>query len=274
MFLAQGPGNIIGSLVGGLQAVISYLPTLVGALLVLLVGYPVAKAVQWVVRKGLNRLHVDQRMENTHTAQYLHRMSPNASIARGSGRVAFWLIFLYALVSAISALGIPALTGFTNQVLAYLPNVIAALAIFAVAGLVAGAVAGLAKRTLGESPLGRVASTMGPVLVMVIASFMILTQLRIAPTVVLVTYSALIGALALGSALAFGLGGREVAADMLRSGYDKAREQQDELQRQRAERQDVESGTAPAQDEGWTTTAPGQAQPQPAGPEEQRRTST
>jgi hypothetical protein len=60
---------------------------------------------------------------------------------------------------------------------------------------------------------------------MAIAVFMLLTQLGIAPVIVTDTYIALIGAIALGSALAFGLGGRDAAADLINSGYRKAQEQ-------------------------------------------------
>jgi hypothetical protein len=127
--------------------------------------------------------------------------------------------------SAVATLNIPALTGFMNVVLGWLPNVIAALVIFVLAALIAGAVGGLAHRTMGDTPTGRVVRTAAPALVMAIAVFMVLTQLGIAPVIVTATYLALIGAFALASALAFGLGGRDAAADLVNSGYRKAQEQ-------------------------------------------------
>jgi hypothetical protein len=159
----------------------------------------------------------------------MHRMMPGASPSRGVSRLMFWLIMLFVITSAIGALGIAAVTGFMNQVLAYLPNVIAAILIFVVAGLVAAAVGGLAYRTMGDTPTGKVVGAVGPTLVMAIAVFMILSQLQIAPAIVQITYTALIGAVALGLALAFGLGGREVAGEMLRSGHRKAQEQQGQV---------------------------------------------
>jgi hypothetical protein len=128
-----------------------------------------------------------------------------------------------------------------NQVLAYLPNVIAALLIFLIAAAIAAAVGGLVHRTMGDTPTGRVARSAAPTLVMAIAVFMILNQLGIATVIVTATYIALIGAVALGSALAFGLGGRDAAADLINSGYRKAQEQSDQVRadlavgRQRAE---------------------------------------
>ncbi|GAA2900699.1 hypothetical protein GCM10010472_68740 [Pseudonocardia halophobica] len=155
----------------------------------------------------------------------MEKVSPGGSPARLVGGVVFWVIMLFVISAAIATLNIPALTAFFGLVLSYLPRVIAALVIFVVAAAVAGAVGGLAHRTMGDTPTGRVVRAGAPTLVMAIAVFMILTQLGIAPVIVTATYIALIGALALAAALAFGLGGRDAARDMINSGYRKAQEQ-------------------------------------------------
>ena len=76
---------------------------------------------------------------------------------------------------------------------------------------------------------------------MAIAVFMILTQLHIAPQIVIITYAALLGMLALAGALAFGLGGREVAAQIWSSAYQKGQERGDQV------KADAQTGTARAQ---------------------------
>jgi hypothetical protein len=135
-----------------------------------------------------------------------------------------------------------------NQVLAYLPNIIVAVIIFVVAGVVAAAVAGLVAKTMGDTPTGKVVASVVPALVMGIAIFMILNQLRIAPEIVQITYTALIGALALALALAFGLGGREVAAEMLRGAYQKGQEQKGQV------KADMQKGKERAQEQAGTAT--------------------
>ena len=72
--------------------------------------------------------------------------------------------------------------------------------------------------------MGKVAATVAPALIMVIAFFMILEQLQSAPEIVRIAFTAIMFALALGLALAFGLGGRELAADALRQARDKTAE--------------------------------------------------
>ena len=99
---------------------------------------------------------------------------------------------------------------------------IAALLIFVIAGVIAAAIGGLVARTMGDTPTGKIVGSVVPVLVMAIATFMILNQLQIATEIVTITYAALIGGVFLAMALAFGLGGREVAGRMLADAYDIA----------------------------------------------------
>lgn len=232
IFLAQSadPGfNILQSLQSAFTTFVDYLPQLIGALIVLLVGYIIAKILDKVITKGLQKARVDHRLTSGGGGRYVEKLSPQGSPSKLVGLVVFWVIMLFVISSAIGTLGIPALTGFMNQVLAYLPNVIAALLIFIVAAAVAGAVGGLAHRTMGDTPTGKVVRAAVPAMIMGIAIFMILTQLGIAPVIVTITYVALIGSTALAAALAFGLGGRDAAAQLVNSGYRKAQEQTDQV---------------------------------------------
>ncbi|MDQ3480090.1 MAG: transporter, partial [Actinomycetota bacterium] len=172
------------------------------------------------------------------------KVMPNASPSSGIARVIFWLIFILFLIPAISALQIPALTGFMAQVLAYLPNVIAGILIFLVAAVIAGAVAGAVARFMGDTPTGKIVATTVPALVMVIAMFMILTQLKIAPEIVQIAFAATMGALALALALAFGLGGRTVAERMLEDAYRAGQANKEQM------KQDMQAGRDRAKQEG------------------------
>ena len=247
LVLAQtdsGPGfNILASLQSGFTQFVNYLPQFIGALLVLLIGYIIAKILNTIIVKLLDKVRLDERLASNQGGRYVEKVSPGGKASRLVGGVVFWVIMLFVISSAISTLGIPALTGFMNQVLAYLPNVIAALLIFIVAAAVAGAVGGFAHRAMGDAPTGKIVRAAVPALIMAIAVFMILTQLGIAPAIVITTYIALIGSLALAAALAFGLGGRDAAAELINSGYRKAQEQSDQVQR------DVAIGQQRAQDD-------------------------
>jgi len=206
-----------------------WLPHLVGAVLVLILGWIVARFVAGLVRRALHRAGLDRTVHQGTGGEWIRRVVQRPSHLIGT--IAFWAVFLGAISLAVSVLGIEALENFVAAVYSYLPNVIAALLIFLVASAIAAGVATLASRLLGDTPLGRIAAVAGPILVMAIATFMILDQLQIAPAIVTITYAALLGAIALGSALAFGLGGRDVARDMLETAYQRGRERKEEYKR-------------------------------------------
>ena len=218
---AVNAGNSVQT---GLNHLIGFLPNILGFLVILVIGFLIARVVKKLVTVGLQKAKLDHALHSGQSGQYMEKISPDASPAALIGAVVFWLIFLFVLTAAIGALKIPAVTAFMNTVLGYLPNVIAAVIIFVVAGAIATAVGGAVAKLMGDTPTGKVVGTAVPVLIMGIAVFMILTQLRIAPAIVQLTYIFLLGSVALGAALAFGLGGREVAGKMLAAAYEKGQQ--------------------------------------------------
>jgi hypothetical protein len=128
-------------------------------------------------------------------------------------------------------------------VFSYLPNVVAAILIFVVAAALASFLARAVVGVMGDTPTGRLVATAVPALVMAIAVFMILNQLKIATDVVTITYAALMGALALGMALAFGLGGRDVASRVLEDAYRRGQQERERIRAQRATIQPTEGTT-------------------------------
>jgi len=173
-------------------------------------------------------------------------VNPNLKPSALIGRIAFYFIFLGAIGIAVAQLGIPALENFVAAVTAYLANVVVAVIIFVVAGAILAAVGGLVARTMGDTPAGKIVGTVAPILVMGIATFMILTQLKIAPDIVKITYIALLGSVSLGLALAFGLGGQDVAGKMLSDAYSKGQENRGQV------RQDFQKGKEQAQSDAQT----------------------
>jgi hypothetical protein len=216
--------HIAQSLQRGLDSLIGFIPNLVGCLIILFVGYLIARLVRAAVSKLLEAVGLDRALSGSQAGAYVERVSPGARPSRLVGLVAFWFIFIYAIAAAIGALKIPALTNFMANVQNYLPNVIAAVLILVVGVALAGAVGGLVDRLMGDTPGGRMARAVSPTLILAIVVFMVLNQLKIAPAIVTTTYIALVGMLAVAGALAFGLGGRELAADMMRDAYDSSRE--------------------------------------------------
>jgi hypothetical protein len=224
-----GSVEVADSLQRGLDELVGFLPRLIGFLIILLVGWLVARVIKALLVKALQAVGTDHALSSGAAGPHVARVMPDARPSEVIGAIAFWFIFLGAIAIAVSQLGIQTLDNFLQSIVAYLPNVVVAILIFVIAGALAGAVSGLVSRTLGDTATGKIVGTAAPVLIMGIATFMILDQLNIAPAIVEITYIALLGSVALGMAIAFGLGGREVAARMLEDAYRSGRERRDEV---------------------------------------------
>ena len=233
MLAAIDVGN---SLQTGLDSFFGFVPNLIGFLVILLVGWIIAKVARTAINKVMDKVGVDRRLHSSPAGEYVERVSPGAKPSHLIGAVAYWFIFLFALSAAIGALKIAALTDFIAQVQAFLPNVIVAVLIFVIAAALAGGVAGVVQKLMGDTPTGKVVTAVVPGLILAIGTFMMLNQLKIAEEIVTITYAALLGMLALAGALAFGLGGRDVASRMLNDAYDSGQRNKDRIKR------DVETG--------------------------------
>ncbi len=210
----------------GLDRFFGYIPNIIGFLVILVITFLIAKIVRKVLDKVLDKvlekLEIDEAVNKTPAGQAVDKLSPGGKPSHLVGFLVYWFIMLFGLTAAFGALKIPAVTTFINQVLSYVPNIVAAVLIFVVAAVLAGGVAAMVAKVMGDTPTGKLVETVVPGVILAIAGFMILTQLRIAPQIVLITYGAILGMLALAGALAFGLGGRDVAAQILSQAYDKA----------------------------------------------------
>ena len=218
-----------------------WLPLLLGALVILVIGYIVARIIGKIVGKVLQSVGLERMLQNGAVGKFVQKVTSSPS--KLVGTVVFWLVLLGTISLAVSVLGIDALTAFVASIYAYLPNVLAAFLIFIVASAVAAGISTLVTRFMGDTGLGKVVATVTPILVMVIATFMILEQLKIAHDIVVTTYTLVLGAVALASALAFGLGGREVAGKMLESAYQAGQANKEQI------KQDLATGVERAKDE-------------------------
>ena len=214
--------SVSDSLQTALDRIFDFLPKLVAALVILLIGWIIARIIRWAVVKALRAVRLDDRVrESAGERAEKFTASPVAVI----GSVVYWIAMIGVISLSLAALEIPEVTRVVAKIYNYLPNVLAATIIFIVAVLVAGLCSRLIKQGMGATPMARILATITPVVIMSIASFMILVQLQIAPSIVLVTYSSILGALALGMALffgiSFGLGGKGVAQRMLEEKYEQ-----------------------------------------------------
>src|SRR5919199_3230063 len=171
-----GAVEISDSLQRGLDEFIAFLPRLVGCLIILLIGWVIARAVKTLLVKALQGVGIDRALTSGSAAPHVERVMPGIRPSEVIGTIAFWFLFLGVIAIAVSQLGIQALDNFVQAIAAYLPNIAVAVLIFVLAGAIAAAVSGLVSRTLGGTATGKIAGAGAPILIMGIATFMILNQ--------------------------------------------------------------------------------------------------
>lgn len=221
--------NILRSLQEALSSFLGFIPQLIGALVILIIGYIVAKILEAVVGRVLKAVGFDGWMEKSGIKQFFDRAQTRQTPATILGKLVFWFVFIIAITMATDALGISQVSQVFSQLIAYIPNIIAAVLILILAGLLAQFVAGLVRGATGMDILGTVAQ----VAIMVYAIFAALTQLGIAVQLTAPTFLIVLGAVALAAAIAFGWGARNVAQDIVEKAYARRGEAQQKIQQER-----------------------------------------
>lgn len=213
----------------GLTKVFDYLPQLLAAILLVLVGYLIAKVLEKTVRRALNKMRFDRALLTSPAGNVVGRMMESPT--RFVGSIAFWLVYLAFVSFAVSALNLPVLNHIMTGIYSYVPRVIAAVAIFLVASAVSASTVGFVQRVMGKTPTAKLVTAVVPAVTMSISIFMILNELDIAKDIVNITYTAIMGAMALGLALSFGLGGRDAAKAMIDQAYETTRQNTGRIKR-------------------------------------------
>lgn len=218
--------DIVNSFQRGIDRIFEYVPQIIGAIIILVIGYFVSVGLRKIVLKALRSIGFDGSIKSSAVGRYVNTVvdSPAALMAR----ITFWIVWIGFISLALSVLDLQLINWFIAAVYGYLPNVIAAIIIFLIASALSAGAVSLVQRVMGDTPTAKLIKAVIPAVTLSIAVFMILNQLRIAPDIVNITYIAIVGSLSLGLALAFGLGGRDLAAKILEDAYQSGKKSVDQ----------------------------------------------
>lgn len=212
--MIQSTINAFGSALSG---VFSFIPRLVGFLVILFVGWLVGIAVGKVVTALLRRVGFERLSTRIGMTNLERRMGMKIDSAQLLGRVVFWFIFLLFLVPATDALGLPTVSSTLTGLVDYIPNIFVAILVLFLGTLLGVFIGDIIRGTTTASKMGN-PNLLGNIARWGIIGFsclIALEQLQIAPTLITVLFTAIVGGLALAFGLSFGLGGRESAQRLL-----------------------------------------------------------
>jgi hypothetical protein len=194
-----------GGITNAWSNVAAFVPKLLAALLILLVGYFVAKAVSGILNKLLERVGFDRAVERGGVRQVLARSKYDASDILA--KLVFWTILLIVLQLAFGVFGSNPVSDLLRGLIAYLPNVFVAILIVVIAAAVARAVTDLLSNLLGAVQGGQLLARGAGIAILVFAAFAALDQLKIAPRIVTGLWYALLAAVVGSVIVAVGGGG-------------------------------------------------------------------
>ena len=205
------------------QGFLEYVPNIIGALVIFIIGWFIAVAVGRLVVKILEKIKFNEFLEKAGWRDALEKAEIKFDAGGFVGAVSKWMIVIVFLLISVEILGLVQFANFLTNVLAYLPNVVVAILIFVVTVLVADISQKLARAAVEKSKIGY-SHIVGMIVrwsIWVFAILAILLQLKIAPEMIYTLFTGFVAMIVIAAGLAFGLGGKEVAGEILRDASRK-----------------------------------------------------
>src|ERR671932_329415 len=212
---------VMTSLTSALALLLSAIPKVLGFVVILVIGWLIASALAKVVSSVLRAVKFNDLAQRAGLTGFVQKMGLQTDAAGFLALIAKWFVRLIVLVTAFDVLGLPAVSQVLQQLLLWLPNLVVAIIALVIGGLAANALARLVRGATAEAGLGNpdLLATIARVAVWAFAVVVAVNQIGIATTLINTLFMAVVGAVALALGLAFGLGGRETAAQIVRDWY-------------------------------------------------------
>ena len=195
----------------------AFLPMLIGAIIIFVVGLLLARLLKYLIVKLLKLVRLDKAGEKTGLNEFLEKgdvLNPPSEIA---GALAYWFFMILVLIATLDALGLPIVSELLEDVFYYIPNVVAAIIVIVLGILLGGLLSSVVRTAASNAGLSAAEGLAKAALYAIIffSGVVALVQVGIGADVVASAFEIAFGAVALAMAIAFGLGGKDVAAGYL-----------------------------------------------------------
>lgn len=215
MIVSQSANVLQQSFIDLWLTVMAYLPSIVAAVVIFIIGWVVSIVLYRVVDQVVKILRIDDALKAAGLNEMAREAGFNLNVGAFLGTLVQWFVVIVFLVTALDVLGLNMVTMFLQSVvLGYLPQVIIAVLILILAAIVAEAVKSIvtsSARAAGAHT-GNLAGNVAKWAIWVVAIMAILNQLDIAAEFMQILFTGFVVAISLATGLAFGLGGKEAAA--------------------------------------------------------------
>jgi len=201
----------------------SYIPTIVGAIVILVIGWIVAKFVEAIVVRALKAARLDVVSDKAGIANMLAQGDIKWTLSELIGVIIYWIVMLSVLASALSALNLTVAGDLLSKLVAYIPNIVIAIFVLVLGSFLASFVAGVVRTTASNAGLGnaKLLAKLTQSVLIIFAVIIAIEQLNIATAFIAFTVNIILAAMGLGFALAFGLGCKDIAAKAMQDILNK-----------------------------------------------------
>ena len=229
------------SLATALSLFLGAIPRIIGFVVILVIGWLIASALAAGVAALLRAVRFNVLAQNAGIQGFINNMGLRTDASGFLANIVKWFVRLIVLVVAFDALGLPAVSNVLQQFLLWIPNLVVAVVVLVIAGLAANALSNLVRGSTAQAGFDNpdTLATIARVAVWSFGIVVAVNQIGVAQELVNTLFMGFIGALALAAGLAFGLGGRDTAGQIVQNWYNRGRANQPKIQRaaENAERQ-------------------------------------
>lgn len=203
--------SIADSFTGVISKFIDIIPNIIGALIVLIIGFFIAKLLLKLVRQLLKAIKLEVLSEKLSIDEKIKAAGIHTTLSAILAGLIYWIILLVFISAAAQALNINAVTDFVSKLISWLPAIFAGLAIMIVGVMAAEALG----RVLENVKYGKTYKTVVKWFILIIALITALEQIGLEISFLTENIQIVVAGIALAFGLAFGLGGKEKAKDFL-----------------------------------------------------------
>lgn len=194
--------------------IMSYIPAMAGAIVILIVGWLVAKLLENVIVRVLKAIRLDVASDKAGIAKVLLQGEVRISLSELIGALIYWVVILVVIATALNALNLAVAAEMVSKLVDYVPNILGAIFIILAGAILANFIAAMVRTTASNAGVER-AKLLGQVthvIIIIMAFAMAIEQLKIASTLIILSMNVILISIGLGIALAFGLGCKDIAA--------------------------------------------------------------
>jgi len=240
-FLNDWGAALVTSFTAALSLFLAAIPRIVGFLVILIIGWIISGVLAAAFAALLRAVRFNDVAQSSGFSGFVRNTGVKRDPAGLLADIVKWFVRLIVLVVAFDALGLPAVSAILQQFLLWIPNLVVAVVVLVIAGLAANALGNLVRGSTASAGFSNpdLVATVARVAVWGFGIVVAVNQIGVAQTLVNTLFMAFVGALALAAGLAFGLGGRDTAAQIVQNWYRQGREAKPKIERaaENAERQ-------------------------------------